>query len=313
MARRALAKKSALALVTSLALLTFAAIMFAPTAPCPSGTFLVGAPPPMNTVQYCATFDEQGAEKTPIRNGVYVEWYRDRGSWQDGQKVPTRRIEGVYKNDFENGTFKKWDFKGRLQYEKDYREGVLEGPYALYQEGVLTARGHHHLGLKHGPYEERTPSQALLVSGAYHMGKRDGEWSYYWSDGTLRKRHQYKKGADHGETSEWFPSGALSALSFYEDGYPTGQWLAFRRDGSIKSSRNFLKGAAMGAWRLYADNGQLISEKLYATGVLEGRFRLWHEDGAKRLEGFYIAGEKYGIWSYYDRAGDLVRSIEHIN
>jgi hypothetical protein len=63
-------------------------------------------------------------------------------------------------------------------------------------------------GMKSGPWEVYSDS-SLVARGSYSGGKQEGLWTYYYKDGHMKEEGHYRKGIKEGMWVEWYPDGEI--------------------------------------------------------------------------------------------------------
>jgi hypothetical protein len=63
-------------------------------------------------------------------------------------------------------------------------------------------------GLKEGPWEIYSDS-ILVARGRYNNGIQDGLWTYYYKDGHMKEEGHYNNGIKEGMWVEWYPDGEI--------------------------------------------------------------------------------------------------------
>ena len=71
---------------------------------------------------------------------------------------------------------------------------LFSGPYIKYSSTYYT-KVQIEKGVMHGPtYSISKDTTALLLTGNYNLGKKDGEWKYFNKEGEITGSHLYEKG-----------------------------------------------------------------------------------------------------------------------
>ena len=120
------------------------------------------------------------------KNGRALVWHRN------GQ----RSMEGVYKDNNYEGTWKGWHENGELVGERNYANGVL-----------------------HGNFTQSWPNGQTMMEGNYVDGNQDGDWETYYENGQRQSAVRYEGGKILG-ASYWSSNGETVASR--PDGSPSG-------------------------------------------------------------------------------------------
>lgn len=73
-------------------------------------------------------------------------------------------------------------------------------------------------GKKQGPWEIYEDS-ILIARGSYRDDRPDGLWTYWYPNGMLKEEGHYQQGMKHGMWVEWYPDGDLMWKGEYENGH----------------------------------------------------------------------------------------------
>ena len=129
-----------------------------------------------NTILQSAMFKDRNLQ---IPNGKFVYYrklsYYNNNVLKETFKADTANwitTEGTFKDGKKEGKWTDYLSNGKKREEANYKDGVLNGPYASYNED------HSTIGL----------------SGRYVDGKREGEWDMYNLDGKVMEMDSYRKG-----------------------------------------------------------------------------------------------------------------------
>ncbi len=146
------------------ALLVFLALTGCKTAPCPSGSKLMGSPPPEGTETYCQQLDSAGkpmvdADGKPLKNGQFTLYY------PNGAKM----MEGDYKNGKQDGFWRQYYDSGQQSALNEYHDGVMNGLHVLWH-----------------------PNAQKAEEGQYVNGKREGKWRHWDIYGLKNWSEEYK-------------------------------------------------------------------------------------------------------------------------
>ena len=120
------------------------------------------------------------------KNGRAVVWHRN------GQ----RSMQGVYRDNNYEGTWKGWHENGELVGERNYANGVL-----------------------HGNFTQSWPNGQTMMEGNYVDGNQDGDWETYYENGQRQSAVRYEGGKILG-ASYWSSNGETVASR--PDGSPSG-------------------------------------------------------------------------------------------
>jgi antitoxin component YwqK of YwqJK toxin-antitoxin module len=153
-------------------------------------------------------------------------------------------------------------------------------------------------------------SSQLYLERNYHMGERDGLWTYWHANGVVKETTNYDNGILHGNssiyddqgnplTSKTYEYGELrheegwlyhvSATTYYELFFEVGHlgtvipdWeinKSWDENGDLRSESENKNGKLDGVFRTYQD-GVLVSEKYYSQGLLHGLDKVFSFENA---------------------------------
>ena len=157
-------------------------------------------------------------------------------------------------------------------------DGIIDGDYRRYRDGVLRE------------------------SGIYAKGKRNGTFTEYYQDGVTPRKEtpmqqgkiesekEYRQSAENGRERRFdSKTGEQIFESHYTDGKKEGE-----------------------EWEIFEDGRTLRSRttRHYRNGKLDGSYRVESTEDGKpyiTIEGQYTDGEKSGRWKQYNATDDTTR------
>lgn len=165
-----------------------------------------------------------------------------------------------------------------------FSDGMMEGDYRRYRDGVLRE------------------------SGSYARGKRDGLFTEYYQDGkTPSKETPMKSGKIEGTVVTYFRDGKKASEKAYLSSQENGMERRYDPEtGEILLEGRWEKGKKVGEWIELSDAGHGIkgvTKQHYRDGKLDGPYiSELTRDGKPYItfKGQYTAGRKTGKWSQYD-------------
>lgn len=231
------------------------------------------------------------------KKGLYKKKY------SNGQIQTTGMIE----NHFKTGEWKDYTFKGELEGIYTYTNGLLNGPFSLYNSNGLKIR-----------------------EGTYTNNTQTGELTDWYMNGKKRSvQHLNAEGKNIGLQEYWKSDGKRSETIFFrEDG--TKQVITYA-DGRIVSRmqfrdkkldgpqyyypntngknpldtfpdeiRTYHQGVKQGATRLFGKNHVLIAEYYYKNDMRDSIAREWNENGELKFEFQYKEDQLNGHCINYE-------------
>ncbi len=218
-------------------------------------------------------------------------------------------------------------------------EGVCGSGASLYAYGLSDWREEFcrlDSGQIHGPYMRWGLEGNLRISGAFDLGRSDGEWLYYF-DGTeqLSKRAGYALDIPHGEWAEYGMDGTLLKEMRFNMGAACGSWREYDGAGALYNEVTYLgcDGEVIGVdppegltmapkdvdpgWTgLACPVGSVITDVTEDPGARwcqdgggqrDGPYGRWSAAGEKLVSGAYAAGARTGTWTIWNEEGGVIR------
>jgi antitoxin component YwqK of YwqJK toxin-antitoxin module len=158
---------------------------------------------PLSLVQHIFEFD-------PTYREVYSKIVQERFDYVDSGRYRVNKITGHHRLFHDDGSLsweftirdgrcediERWYYRDRLVMEKQYKDGVLDGPYREFYE--TTGR--------------------KKVEKWFKKGKEEGVVAYWFADGTLFQTSFYRGGRKHGPFLQFGVHGELRSMREYREG-----------------------------------------------------------------------------------------------
>jgi len=224
----------------------------------------------------------------------------------------------------ENGLFKYYNKKGKIEKTEIYKHGVLiarglideEGrkqdyweEYYLEPEGQLKSKGKYKDGKKIEDWEYYFANKQLQQKGKYLKDEKPtGLWKWYYENGSLLREENFRKGLEDGMLHEYTEEGKIITEGEFIDGLKEGPW--FYEVGDQKEIGNYKDGLKTGEWKYY----YMVNEKLnfegnFREGEPDGKHKFYYKNGKLKKEEIYNMGIKSDAWKSYNELGELVLTI----
>lgn len=235
------------------------------------------------------------------------------------------RREGIYDViGKENGMFKYFDEKGKIEKTEFYVHGVLvaiglvdeEGKrqgyweeYYLEPEGQIKSKGHYKDGEKIESWEYYFSNNQLQQIGKYDKkGRPIGLWKWYYESGILLREESFRKGLEDGMMREYLEDETIITEGEFIDGKKEGPWLY--QHGDHKEEGEFRDGLKHGVWKYhYITTNELNFEGNFIDGEPNGKHIFYFKNGKKQREEYYAMGTKSGTWKYYNLYGEVTMTL----
>lgn len=214
----------------------------------------------------------------------------------------------VEKPVLKNGLFKEYDDNGNLTSECFYKNGILNGPYKLYQDNEL------------------------IESGTYVNDKKTGKVKAYLN-GRIEWESFYQNNESNGPHTTYYYDGETGKLAYISTGImkndkETGLW----KDIIIYNGKQvtfqyftYKEGKLNGPFKKIIDNTIIIGN--YLNEELNGPYKLYVDyitieggnftgDLSKaylKEEGFYKNGVQTGKWKYYNENKTLIEEVTYVD
>ncbi|WP_347288062.1 hypothetical protein P8F78_16280 [Parabacteroides distasonis] len=210
--------------------------------------------------------------------------------WDDLQTITDNARRTIY---YEKGS--KQPLQGEYRIIRGLDEehvklsdGIINGDYLRYRDGVLRE------------------------SGIYAKGKRNGTFTEYYQDGvTPRKETPMQQGKINGTVKTYFRNGKIETEKEYRQSVESGWECRFdSKTGEQIFKSHYIDGKKEGEeWEILEDGRTLRSRttRHYRNGKLDGSYRVESTRDGKpyiTIEGQYTDGEKSGRWKQYNATDD---------
>ena len=222
-------------------------------------------------------------------------------------------FEGKLINGQKNGIEKKYDKKGFLEFEGEYKDGkIIKGKE--YYHGSLEFEGEYSDEKRNGPGKEYYYDGELEFVGKYLNGKRNGLGKEYHKNGKLRFEVEYLNGEINGKIKEYYDNGILKIDGEYLNGKLYGKVKEFYSNDNLKFDGEYLNGEKHGKIKSFYESGNLEFEGEYLNGEKHGKVKEYDKNGKLNFEGEYSNGKRWnGKGKEYDKNGKLNFEGEYSN
>jgi antitoxin component YwqK of YwqJK toxin-antitoxin module len=216
-----------------------------------------------------------------LQAGADVSVIDDDREWfiaQAGQTYSVRWAEGPAQDGLRV-------YSGRVASRATFREGLLDGETALYDE-----------------------QGGLLRSLGFRQGRLDGRLIVY-RDGRPQSASEYRDGRLHGELVTYDDRGQPATVATYRDGQQSGPLRLIER-GEPRVVSAYLEGRPHGQTVVYQPDGKEWLVAPYREGQLEGERLIYSADGRPLQRSEYAGGMLHGQTIDYYPSGQ-VRQVSH--
>ena len=161
-----------------------------------------------------------------------------------------------YKNDKQNGTFKRYYENGKLHIISKYKNGKKVGTYKVYYE-----------------------NGQLDQDENYKNGRIDGIRKIYYENGKLHIISKHKKDIRNGTYKVYYENGQLDKVENYKNGRIDGISKIYYENGQISRTCSYKKGECNGVVKDYHENGQLSRVGVQKNNLYDGNVKSYYENG----------------------------------
>jgi antitoxin component YwqK of YwqJK toxin-antitoxin module/TolA-binding protein len=252
-------------------------------------------------------------------NGPYVSYFAV------GEILPEFNIQ--YKNDSIQGTLIEYYSNGAIYKESFYNKGILEKEKKYYIDGTLNEENNFKNGRLDGPYAIYHPNKQLAQEGQAIDGDYEGLIKTYYRDGQLESEFTYEKGAINGLTKNYdtdgklhyeltYRKGELIAFAYYDksgailsEGKKKGgefQFQGHNPDGSILSKGLYdVSGGKKGTWSFHSPYGVMYEKGNYVNDQPDGKYLTYYDSGSPKIVRNFVEGNETGYNVEYHLNGKI--------
>ncbi|GAA3508314.1 hypothetical protein GCM10022393_19110 [Aquimarina addita] len=157
----------------------------------------------------------------------YKSYNVKEGPYQRFDRDGHTEVEGVYKNDKEEGIWKYYDYYHRLRDKKTYVSGNKRGPFEEYK------------------YYDDTTVVEKKYEGVAYEDKMEQTITYFYNTGNIKQTGKY--------------------IHTYKEQFRgrIGLWKAFYENGKLKEEGMYEKGKKVGVWKQYNKKGRISDRTKY--------------------------------------------------
>lgn len=191
-------------------------------------------------------FDAQWAPCKTEDAFYYSIQYKAKGQFvqedyfKDGQ-LQMRALYTDAKYSVKTGKHIYYHYNGKISLEKEYQEGVLNGPYKEYDfNGQLEREGQYTFGRKSDTwniYEHGTISASIV-----YQGGANAEYTSFYPSNAVKEKGALYNEERSGKWTYYYESGQVHFEAYYQHNARTGVWHFYYEDGAKKAQIQFLLG-----------------------------------------------------------------------
>ena len=185
--------------------------------------------------------------------------------------------------------------------------------YYFYKNGNIRAAGEYDgLGKKVGEwkyyYEEGPIRSVELVRD----GKANGPYEFYYLNGNVKEKGNYLDGELNGELDLFYSGGALKKIVNYKNGKLDGVVHEYTSEGMLNQVYNIsAENGYDGETKKYYQNGTLNYVAIYKKGMFDGGYKTYFQNtGNLKEEGTYLNDKRTGTLKTYFESGKIYKVVD---
>lgn len=166
-----------------------------------------------------------------------------------------------------DGAYKAYYQSGKLQEEKTYVDGALDGTRTAYfEDGTIDIQETYKAGDFDGPYLANYPDGKTKEQGQFLDNAMSGEWKYYYETGELKEIVNFSGGMENGPYERYHTNGQLAAKGQYKDELETGHWVYYYPNGAKEEEVDYIEGKEDGLVVVLSETGDTLKRIMYSAG-----------------------------------------------
>lgn len=189
------------------------------------------------------------------------------------------------------GYWKKYNDKGQLVYEGNFKNDVPVGEFTYYHTNGKVKSITYFI---EGTHIVRTTlfdvNGKKSAEGKFFDQDKDSTWNYYNPKGTLICTENYSKGVKQGTWS-----------------------LYSSETGTLLEEKNYENDKLSGTCRTFFADGKISSRIDYVNGKMNGLVEEYYPGEKIHLRGYYHQNYKVKNWDTYDADGRIRKTQEYNN
>ena len=154
-------------------------------------------------------------------------------------------------------------------------DGVKEGVYQLYIEGIISEKGEYKDGKQEGIRTLFYKSGKKQVEETYVNGNITAKKTYF-ENGTLKSEGQYDEAvAMSGKWKYYYQNGTIKEIVTFKNNVEDGVFVEYYENGNKKAEGTYVpmsfgievEGKEDGELKEYNEKGELVTKKQCKTGI----------------------------------------------
>jgi antitoxin component YwqK of YwqJK toxin-antitoxin module len=250
-------------------------------------------------------------------------------------KIPV--VIGQYTKGREIGEWKKFDIKNSFisRITTYLPNNTIDAKFYsfkdYYSTGKILEEGLVLNNFQEGESKKYYPNGILESQGTFSKGKKNGLWTYHFSEnGEIKYKQKYKNGKKDGayllmgadqkiniegnylddeKIGEWnhYKNGKLEINQNYKTSHSYSE-VTYYDNGQIKYKRNFSNGKNIGKWLYFFENGKIVTEiNFNEEGKWNGKRKKFWKNGNLKSEMDFDNGKSLYNNEYFEN-GNIQKS-----
>jgi len=156
----------------------------------------------------------------------------------------------------------------------------------------------------------------LASEGTYDKnGKRDGAWTWYYTNGKIKETANYNNTKLNGENRYFYDNGKPKYIANYKDGKLDGEYLLYNEKGGLYEKKYFKASKLDGLYQSYFDVGETLIEwdVPYKNGDVASVAKEYYANGDVYADIPFVNGKRHGIEKKYNFRNALASEISYAN
>ncbi|MDR0790787.1 MAG: hypothetical protein LBO06_08365 [Bacteroidales bacterium] len=241
---------------------------------------------------------------------------KKQGHWVQTNKKG--RVEGNFKDGYEEGTFTYYDAKGRMKAVTDFSDKGRRGfTSVFYPSGEKMAEGFYLDKKKDSLWITYTQEGIKLNENFYHKGSKEGIWKVFNGEGKVVEEIRYTNNRKNGLCLQRTHDGNYFYCN-YKDDLREGEYKEYWRSGELYITGQYKGDKKDGLWNIYDESQRTIARQTYVNDVnITFEVALFEAEGDTfvdigAISYFYSKGKQTVVVLNDERVVNVLRDYEYL-
>lgn len=186
------------------------------------------------------------------------------------------------------GVCSKYNKNKKIEFEKNYINGKLDGEFIRYFENGNISSIVTFINSKPAGYKQFYESNKIKAEKT-DDGKTQILTTWFENGNKQSVQHFYNNMLN-GKSEQWYDNGKIEFSNLFKQNKQYGKFIVFHKNGKIKIAGNYINGEFDGNWKTYNENEQVLSNENYNLGKKVGSWTYYFDNGSKKAEIVYKNG-----------------------